>query len=98
MCGDTAGADETAGPIRRVVALDANDAAGAGCVHELACTNRHADVRGATADGLEEQQIAGLDLVEIHRRALVILLAHFARQHSAELREYVLDESAAIEA
>ena len=64
---------------------------------ELACAECNADVRRAAADGLEEQQIPGPDLVPVDPFAFVILLSRFAGKRCAVPGKHPLDEPAAIE-
>jgi hypothetical protein len=67
-------------------------------VHELIAADDDADVRRARSDGAEEDEIAGLELIAIHRFTDAELLAYLARHGHTVLLVDVLHEPAAIEA
>jgi len=77
--------------------LDADHTGRARRVDELIAADGDADVRGATAHGLEEQQVSRLHVARIDRLSRTVLLAHLAREADAVLREHPLHEPAAIE-
>ncbi len=64
---------------------------------EFARADRDADVGRTLAHGLEEHEIARLDLILVYLLAGLVLLPRLARQRPAVLREHPLDEAAAIE-
>ena len=64
---------------------------------EFAAAERDPDVRRASRDGLEEHEIAWLDVVVTDVVADLILLPDLAGQRHALLREDPLDEPAAVE-
>ena len=93
------GADEASCPVRRVVPLDAHDAAGARGVDELAA--RRSPCPTCDAPRLTVSKNSRSPASTSSRSTALptlVLLAHFARQDRAELREDVLHEAAAIEA
>ena len=65
---------------------------------ELPATERDADVRRSFAHGFEEHEIARLHVVMVNLPAPVVLLPGFTRQRGSVLREYPLDQPAAVEA
>ena len=67
-------------------------------MHELVAADSDADVADLAALGLEEHEVAGLELVELHGLAVAILVPHDARQAQAVEREDVLHQPAAVEA
>jgi hypothetical protein len=66
-------------------------------VDELASAQRDPDMRGTTADGLEEHQIPRLNVVTIELPSFVVLLSCSARKDSPVLSEDPLHEAAAVE-
>src|SRR5205807_5936738 len=86
-----------AGELGRVPAgqrRDLDDVARVGRVDELAA----ADVDADMARTGEEDEIAGLQLADRHRRAHAVLRVRAVRQRNADLREHVHDEARAVEA
>ena len=67
-------------------------------MHELACAERNANMRGTAAHRLEENEIPGLDLMSIHAFPFVVLVSRFAGKRRAMLRKHPLDEPAAVKA
>jgi len=61
-------------------------------VDELAAAKRHAHVRGAAADGFEEEQVARLHVIQIDLTSELVLIAHIAGENCAVPREDVLHE------
>ena len=66
-------------------------------MYEFSLSSDDADVRRTLTFGLEEDEIAGPELVLSNLTADPVLLGHFARQQHTMLSEDVLDEPAAIE-
>ena len=64
---------------------------------ELIVGDEDADVRRATRFGLEEDEIAGLQIALLDLLADLELLRGLARQRDAVLREHPLREAAAVE-
>ena len=66
-------------------------------MNELVSAYCDRDVAGTRSDCREEQQIAGLDLVAVHRPTGFELVADLPRHAEAVPGEHVLHEPAAIE-
>ena len=66
-------------------------------MHELVAANGDAHVRGASAQGPEEHQIARLHVVHSDPPAGAVLIADLAWQCRTVQSEDVLDETAAVE-
>ena len=64
---------------------------------ELPAAERDADVRRSSAHGFEEHEITRLHVVMVDLPARVVLLPCFTRQRGSVLREYPLDQPAAVE-
>ena len=64
---------------------------------ELPATERDADVRRSFAHGFEEHEITRLHVVMVDLPSRVVLLPGFTRQRCSVLREYPLDQPAAVE-
>ena len=60
-------------------------------------TDSNGNVSGTTALSLEEEQIAGLDIVVIYPEPHLILRSDIARHRNAVAGENVVDEPAAVE-
>jgi hypothetical protein len=67
-------------------------------VDEAALTDNHAYMRRAAADGLEEDQIARLRILQINLSSHPVLVAHLSRYDKPVAREDVLDQPAAVKA
>jgi hypothetical protein len=67
-------------------------------VHELIVGNEDADVRCAARHGVEEHEVARLQIVEVDLLSHLELLDDLARQRDAVLREHPLRKAAAVEA
>lgn len=67
-------------------------------MNEAAFIERHADMRRASADRFEEDQITGADIFELDFPTDLILVANLARQCGPMPSEDVLNEAAAVEA
>jgi len=67
-------------------------------VDEASIAERDAHVRGATAHGFKEHEVARLHIVQVDGLTVLVLRSDLARQGCAVLREDVLDEPAAIKA
>lgn len=98
---DATDAEELAPPVRRVEMFDADRAARAGRVDELAeagGTQSNADVRRALRRRGEEEQIAFADVARRDLPARAVLLGDGSRHFDLMLFEHVADEAAAVEA
>src|SRR5207244_11292914 len=75
-----------------------HNASGDRSVNELVTADRDGEMRRAGLSRREEDQVARLQILRLHRFSRSILIAHGARQRYAVLCEHVLCEAAAIEA
>jgi hypothetical protein len=64
---------------------------------ELVSADGHADMRGTWRRCREKDQVTSLKIAEGHIGAGLVKVAHGPRYGYAVLREYILDETAAIE-
>jgi hypothetical protein len=67
-------------------------------VHELIVRHEDPDVRRAAGHGVEEHEVAGLQIVQLDLLSRLELVVDFARQRRAVMREHPLREAAAVEA
>jgi len=66
-------------------------------VHEAAVSNHHADVGGAAAHGLEEDEIPRLHVLQVDLSPFPELILYLSRDRPAVTGERPLHEAAAIE-
>ena len=66
-------------------------------MNEFAAAERDPDMRCALRDRLEEHEVAWPDVIAVDVVADLVLLPNLAGQRHALLREYPLDEAAAVE-
>ena len=65
---------------------------------ELPRAERDADVRRSLAQRFEEHEVTRLHIVMVDLLPRLVLLPGFTRQRGSVLREYPLDQPAAVEA